>query len=217
MKNFLSLFLCFVFILILLPSCASNKDDPGSTAASSTTASYEMLIKALEKEIADIKKDQQLSENESNEKIEELLAKIEELKQQASTTQVTTQATTTHARSVFIYSIENGKAIITGFTGKEESLVIPSEIDGFPVYSISSNAFEDYSIKSVIISEGVEKIEWFAFYNCESLQSVTIPSSVRRIGYSAFDGCHKSFTIYCHSDSFALSYAQSYGLTYAII
>lgn len=96
-------------------------------------------------------------------------------------------------------------------------MVIPSQIDGFDVYSITSNAFEKYSFKSVIISEGVEVIDWFAFYNCKNLTSITIPSSVRRIGYSAFDGCGKNFTIYCHADSFAQSYAKSYGIPYATI
>ncbi len=58
----------------------------------------------------------------------------------------------------------DGTAEITHYTGSAETLVIPSEIDGYKVTSIGEYAFED----------------------CDSLTSITIPDSVTSIGYGAF-------------------------------
>ena len=179
---------------------------------------YEDKIKELENKIADIQKNQYISEAEAKKQIEALQGELEKLKASASTSTTSASATTTtHQKEIFIYTIENGKAIITGFTGDDQSIVIPSSIDDFDVYGIASNAFENYTFKSVIISDGIEEIDWFAFYNCKELEAITIPQSVRKIGYSAFEGCNKQFTVYCAAGSFAESYAKSYGITYALI
>lgn len=45
------------------------------------------------------------------------------------------------------------------------------------------------TIKAVVISDGVESIGDYAFYNCENVTSITIPDSVTSIGKHAFDGC----------------------------
>lgn len=214
----LSLMICLVF-----SACTQSSPPtiPSVTTKSSDTIqnappTYEDQIRELEEKILELKESQSLADKETEKLLKELQKKIEELKAQGGET---TTATTTKpiASSIFIYSISDGKAFIDGFTGKDEHIVIPSEIDGFKVYGISANAFENYSFKSVIISEGVEEIDWFAFYNCKNLISISIPSTIRKIGHSAFSGTSKSFTIYCPSGSFAQSYAQSYGITYASI
>ncbi len=202
-----------LFSAILLNACQSTPT-PNPTPQT-TTSPYEALIRELEAKIIELQNDQTLSEEESQKQIEELEERIEQLRAEA--TRTTTTTTSTKPRSIFIYSLEEGKAVITGYTGDDEHLVIPSHIDGLAVYSIASRAFEDYSFKSVIISEGVEEIDWFAFYRCENLESITIPKSVRKIGHSAFEGSASKFTIYCQDASFAKSYAQSYGIAYAII
>ena len=212
-----------ITIAIILVICAALNSCQNSakeqTPPSVTTASpYEAEIKALEEQIKALKQNQSLSAAESQAQIAELEAVLEQLRAQSTATSSTSTTTTSpSARSVFIYSIEDGKAIINGFTGDDEHIVIPTKIDGFEVGRISANAFEGYGIKSVIISDGVSEIDWFAFYKCTSLESITIPASVRRIGHSAFEGCSKRFTVYCHDGSFAQSYAQSYGIAYAII
>lgn len=206
-----ALIFCTIF------SACSKGDGNSPITPPAATSSYDLLIKELEEKILELQQNHYISDAESQEQIEKLQDEIDKLREQAAASTTTSTTSTTLPKSVFVYSIEDGKAIITGFTGDDEHMVIPSQIDGFDVYAIASNAFEKYSFKSVIISEGVEVIDWFGFYNCKDLTSITIPASVRRIGYSAFDGCAKNFTIYCHADSFAQSYAKSYGIPYAVI
>lgn len=213
MKKFLLFPISFILLLsFIFTSCSPVADLP-SDSPKETSASYEALIKELEDKILELEKNASLSDAESKKQLEELQNKLNELTAEPPSTEPPTTSTTL-PQSIFIYKINEGKATITGFTGQDEHIVIPSMIDGFEVYSIASNAFEGYSFKSVIISEGVEEIDWFAFYNCPHLNAITIPKSVRKIGHSAFSGCSKSFTVYCESGSFAQAYAQSYGITY---
>ena len=216
MKKFLLPFISFVLIFSFIFIACSPVADTPSDIPQDTSGSYEALIKELENKILELQKNSSLSEEESRKQLEELQNQLNELTSQATTTQATTTSASL-PESIFTYKLSDGKAIITGFTGKDEHIVIPSMVDGFEVYSISSNAFEGYRFKSVIISEGVEEIDWFAFYNCSSLGAITIPKSIKKIGHSAFSGCSKSFTIYCQSGSFAQAYAQSYGITYATV
>ena len=51
------------------------------------------------------------------------------------------------------------------------------------------------TIESVVIPDGVEEIQKYAFYNCKNLKSVTLPDSVKYIREFAFDGDEKLETI----------------------
>lgn len=215
-RKILSLSIAITILICAVFSSCSRDTTPPPNDAPAVTSSYDYLIKELEDKILELQRDHYISDAERQKQIEELQKKLDELHGETATA-TTAQATSPLPKSVFIYTIENGLAIINGFTGDDDHIVIPCEIDGFEVYGISSNAFENYSFKSVIVSEGVQHIDWFAFYNCNELTSITIPTSVSRIGHSAFVGYPKNFTIYCQSGSFAQSYAQSYGITYVTI
>ena len=80
---------------------------------------------------------------------------------------------------------------ITGYSGDEETLVIPDRFDEvITVASIGSGAFSDCtSLKRIIIPNSVTNIANDAFSGCTSLTSITIPGNVTEIGGSAFSGC----------------------------
>mgnify|MGYP005749923429 CR=1 FL=1 len=101
-----------------------------------------------------------------------------------------------------IYTLdEDGTAKITGYEGHPIHLVIPSEIDGYRVTSVYTDAFavnaeELYydancycPVKNLVIEEGVTFIRPGAFKNCRNLQSVSLPESLERIDFDAFLGC----------------------------
>ena len=90
----------------------------------------------------------------------------------------------------FTYTEDNGKAVITGYTGSDTNLVIPATLNGLKVEEIEDNAFyQNHNITSVTIENGIEEIGDKAFYNCTGLTQVTIPDSVTDIGDSAFSYC----------------------------
>ena len=71
-------------------------------------------------------------------------------------------------------------------------ITIPSTLGGKPVKCIAEKAFKGcQEISSVIIPDGVTKIERSAFYECTGLTSITIPASVKSIGEYAFSRCRR--------------------------
>ena len=93
------------------------------------------------------------------------------------------------------------------------TLVIPSELDGKPVYGIAEEGFSScYSLvevtvpgsvvligkkafsfcknlKEIVLSDGLIGIDEEAFDNCEALPSVVLPDTVTNVGSYAFSFC----------------------------
>ena len=91
----------------------------------------------------------------------------------------------------FQYEVQDGFVTITKYLNKTAtSVVIPKTIQGSPVTSIGTSAFENCSrLTNIVIPDGVTSIGDYAFGGCSGLTSVTIPDSVTSISDSAFSGC----------------------------
>ena len=91
------------------------------------------------------------------------------------------------------YSITDGEVEITDCdTEATGELVIPVEIEGYPVTSIGSFAFSECnSLTSINIPEGVTSIGQHAFSWCNGLTSITIPKTLTSVGVTAFGICEK--------------------------
>jgi hypothetical protein len=87
---------------------------------------------------------------------------------------------------------------ITGYTGTNTVLVIPTNINGLVVTSIGYNAFSAYDnpLTSITMPDTVTSIGATAFYGCHNA-IFTIPSGVTNIGQGAFAYCSSltTFTI----------------------
>ena len=194
---------CFLMLTMLVLTGCGKKDKPD---ISTDSTSYAQTIATLEEE---------LRQQRESFYIKELAYKteIEELQQQLATLTGKTEGET---EVIFRYRVENGEAIITGYSGNAALLSIPEALDGYPVVALGERVFEGASIAAVVLPEGMREIGWFAFYGCEQLVSVTLPASLSSIGYAVFDGCTR-LSVFCPEGSYAEQYAKSYGLSFVLI
>lgn len=93
--------------------------------------------------------------------------------------------------SKFSYTVDSGKAIITNFLGETDTyVVIPEELNTFPVTKIGDNAFKNKSmLKEVIFNKRLEELGNNAFFGCSTIKTVVLPSSVVSLGNGCFSGC----------------------------
>ena len=90
----------------------------------------------------------------------------------------------------FTFTTNNGVIRITGYTGTNGVVVVPSSTNGYPVVSIGDDAFFNQTfITSITIPTSITNIGFSAFNSCAGLTSITIPNSVSGIGNLAFGFC----------------------------
>ena len=193
----------------LLTGCAkeavTNNEAP---PVANESEAYQARIEELETELQRQKEERYISDAAYAATIRELQSKLDAL---APDVEADSSQIEAGDELIFRYRLENGKAIVTGYTGTSTLVTIPATLDGYPVVAIGERAFEGQKIAAVMLPDGLEAIGWFAFYGCEQLIDVSIPTSVTSIGYAVFDGC-ESVSIVCASGSYAEQYAISYGL-----
>ena len=78
---------------------------------------------------------------------------------------------------------ERGEAVITGYIGKSQEVVVPAELGGCPVREIRD--FGSNTVKRVVLPDGLLAIGAEAFHHT-ALEEIEIPDSVQRIGPDAF-------------------------------
>ncbi len=113
----------------------------------------------------------------------------------------------------FLYRLEDGGAVVTGYIGAAAHVVIPTVLGGAPVTAIGDEAFAGCEALVLTLPDGVEVIGWFAFAGCHCLAAVELPATVERIEYGAFDGCPR-VVLRAPQGSYAAAYAASFGLAY---
>lgn len=88
----------------------------------------------------------------------------------------------------FKYSVRNDSVSIHGIDENTYiKLIIPEEIEGFPVTRIARNAFaEQKNIIEVVLPSTIKEIGENAFYNCAKLEKINFPSGLERIENCAF-------------------------------
>ena len=92
----------------------------------------------------------------------------------------------------FTYEVDYRGATVTGCTNIDdiEDLVIPAELGGEPVLNIGEDAFRNCDgVKTVILPDSLEIIDYNAFKDCSALATVDFGSGVGDIRGSAFENC----------------------------
>ena len=132
-----------------------------------------------------------------------------------------------------------GCAVVEKYSGDEGNVIIPHELDGYPVVCVWERAFKGcQSLTGIVFPEGLEGIaeeafchcsslthivlpnglkyigSW-AFSDCKSLRRVVIPASVTSIGFDAFDDCADGLTLIVEKDSYAHRWAEEMKYSYS--
>ena len=204
---------------ITLSSCNAQTSSQSTTSTAPETQSssdnqiltyYESAISELEESIINIKENFYITEQEYRLTIKNLEEEISALKEEKSTTDYDVENISV---SPFSYVIHDGVATITSYSGDATRITLPSSIGSIKINKIGECTLPS-NVESIIISDGIQEIDWFAFSGCTSLKEIYIPASVTLIGYGAFDGCHTSLVIKCPTSSYAEAYAKSFAMNY---
>ena len=85
---------------------------------------------------------------------------------------------------VYDYECEVWGDSFSEYSGSSKDLILQSGIK-----DIGMSAFRDADIRSVVIPQGVTKLNSSAFESCSNLTHVSLPSSLKEIKSSTFEGC----------------------------
>lgn len=93
-------------------------------------------------------------------------------------------------QETILYTVtDEGEAVITGGRAEEGTVIIPPEIDGFPVAGIGEEAFLDRTdIRKVVVESGVRYIAAGAFAGCTEIGEIELGEGLQYIGEKAFRG-----------------------------
>lgn len=96
----------------------------------------------------------------------------------------------TLVQAQYTYITNAGAITITGYTGSDGAVSIPSRTNGLPVTRIEFGAFHYCThLTHITIPDSVISIGDEALFDCTNLTSVTIGNSVTSIGNFAFCVC----------------------------
>lgn len=142
----MAVFFAAVCLCVSLASCASSKEN-GETPKEPMTAE-------TAEPIADELRTDYTEDETAKNKVEALQASFSDLMESNALD--------------FTVSSENGKITVTGYTGREASVRIPTEIQGLPVVAIGDAAFAGKTF----------------------LQTLYLPDSVQTLGEGILSGCN---------------------------
>ena len=104
----------------------------------------------------------------------------------------------------YTFYLDNGNCVISGYSGSEKDLIIPSTIAGRTVVAIdkvgisySIGVFEGHKeITSVTIPDTIQAIGERAFYGCSSLTDLDLGNGVKTLGNYCFKDCDSLTSIH---------------------
>ena len=104
----------------------------------------------------------------------------------------------------FSYEITGEEVVITGYTGSDTEITIPSDIEGYPVTGIRNEVFaENTYITKITIPKSLTNIELYTLSGCSELKTAGPIGSGSNIEFgwtsaipdNAFSGCDKLISI----------------------
>lgn len=88
------------------------------------------------------------------------------------------------------FEIVSDTAVVTGYEGRDASLVIPESVDGYPVVWIGKKAFlSRKTLREIRLPESLAGIGDWAFAYCTGLAVVALPYRRLEVGQGIFKEC----------------------------
>lgn len=88
------------------------------------------------------------------------------------------------------FEIVSETAVVTGYEGRDTALVIPEQVDGYPMVWVGKKAFLSCkTLRKICLPETLAGIGDWAFAYCAGLESVTLPYRRLEIGQGVFKEC----------------------------
>ncbi len=116
----------------------------------------------------------------------------------------------------FAWQEEDGAAWITGYSGREETCVLPSHLGGAPVRGVRAGAFRDAAVNTLVIPPCIAEIEPFAFSGC-SARTLYLYDTLEIVSDDSFSGCGQLQTLHICAASppvYSISYYAAFADTY---
>lgn len=95
----------------------------------------------------------------------------------------------TYQEKGYEYYLEDKEAVIQKVPSVKGNIQIPETLGGFKVTKIAGYAFSRNICESVSIPDSITEIQGGAFYKCSKLKSVKLPSKLDKISYYLFEDC----------------------------
>ncbi len=89
----------------------------------------------------------------------------------------------------------------------DNTLEVEKDEDGYYDLDLKKEPIGNNTLTSVVIPEGVETIDKYAFYNCKLLRDVTLPESCKTVAEHAFDKCEVLENVNLENVTFIKDYA----------
>ena len=98
--------------------------------------------------------------------------------------------------------------VITKYTGENSVILIPQQIDGYPV--VQAGGFGGENLQSVKLTDSVKIINENAFKGCSKLTGINIPANIEIIGEDAFKGCTELYNLTIPESITAIRFSMWY-------
>lgn len=86
-------------------------------------------------------------------------------------------------------STEEGGFCIYALHTDKTNIIIPREVNGYPVTEIADYAFGEGEYVHIALPNSVEKVGTAAFIDCSNLAGISLGEGIKSIGHGAFVNC----------------------------
>ena len=98
----------------------------------------------------------------------------------------------------FTWKEDEDGALITGYHGTDETVVVPGSLGGLEVTSIGTGAFADCAAEHIILPPTVKQVRSGAFAGCQ-MRELTFFDNIELFDDASFEGCPNFSTVHINA------------------